>query len=295
MASEQMNQLIELMRSMPRDRTATIEQQREAMELGTQAFPALDLEIIPLEANGVPAEWIKPSVEEPGVILYLHGGAYVAGSPRTHRNLTTRLGEATKHRVLAIDYRLAPEHPHPAAVEDVVAAYRFLLDGATPASRIAVVGDSAGGGLTVALLVALKEEGLPMPGCAVPISPWTDMEGVGESWTTRADVDPLIDADDLRKKGAMYLGGADPRTPTAAPIYADLSGLPPMLVPVGDAEVLLDDSLTLVKRARDAGVDVTLDHQDEMIHVWPLFAGLAPECDAALDRIAEFIGKHLSA
>ena len=293
MASEQMTQLIELMRSMPRDRSASIEQQREAMEEGTKAFPALDLEIVPVEANGVPSEWVKPSTETPGVILYLHGGAYVAGSPRTHRNLTTRLAEATQHRLLAIDYRMAPEHPHPAAVEDAVAAYRFLLEGASSPKQIAVVGDSAGGGLTVALLVALKDAGLPQPGCAVPISPWTDMEGVGESWTTRADVDPMIDPDDLRKKGAMYLGGADPRTPTAAPIYADLSGLPPMLIPVGDAEVLLDDSLTLAKRAREAGVDVTLDHADEMIHVWPLFAGLAPESDAALERIAEFVAKHV--
>lgn len=294
MATEEMKQLIELMRALPRDRSASIEQQREAMEQGTQVFPALDLEIIPIDANGVPAEWVKPTTEETGVILYLHGGAYVAGSPRTHRNLTTRLAEATKHPVLAIDYRMAPEHPHPAAVEDAVAAYRYLLEGVKSPSDIAVVGDSAGGGLTVALLVALKSARLPMPGCAVPISPWTDMEGIGESWTTRQDVDPLIDAEDLRKKGAMYLAGADPRTPTAAPIYADLSGLPPMLIPVGDAEVLLDDSLTLAKRAREAGVDVTLDHADEMIHVWPLFAGLAPEADAALERIAEFIGKHLS-
>ena len=288
-----MTQLIGLMRSMPRDRSASIPEQRAAMEEGTKAFGHLDLEIVPVDANGVPAEWVKPSTETPGVILYLHGGAYVAGSPRTHRNLTTRLAEATNHWLLAIDYRMAPEHPHPAAVEDAVAAYRFLLDGASSPKQIAVVGDSAGGGLTVALLVALKDAGLPMPGCAVPISPWTDMEGVGESWTTRADADPMIDPDDLRKKGAMYVGGGDPRAPTVAPIYADLSGLPPMLVPVGDAEVLLDDALTLVKVAREAGVDVTLDHQPEMIHVWPLFAGMAPESDAALERIAEFIGKHV--
>ncbi len=293
MASEQMTQLIQLMRSMPRDRSASIPEQRAAMEEGTKAFGHLDLEIVPVEANGVPGEWVKPSKEEPGVILYLHGGAYVAGSPRTHRNLTTRLAEATNHWLLAIAYRMAPEHPHPAAVEDAVAAYRFLLDGASSSKQIAVVGDSAGGGLAVALLVALKDAGLPQPACAVPISPWTDLEGVGESWKTRADADPMIDPDDLRKKGAMYLGGADPHTPTAAPIYADLSGLPPLLIPVGDAEVLLDDSLTLAKRARAAGVDVTLDHQPEMIHVWPLFAGIAPESDGALERIAEFIGKHV--
>ena len=293
MASEQMTQLIELMRSMPRDRSASIPEQRAAMEEGTKAFGHLELEIVPVDANGVPAEWVKPSKEEPGVILYLHGGAYVAGSPRTHRNLTTRLAEATNHWLLAIDYRMAPEHPHPAAVEDAVAAYRFLLDGAASPKQIAVVGDSAGGGLSVALLVALKDAGLPMPGCAVPISPWTDLEGIGESWTTRADADPMIDPDDLRKKGAMY-AGASLRAPTAAPIYADLAGLPPMLIPVGDAEVLLDDSLTLAKVAREAGVDVTLDHQPEMIHVWPLFAGMTPESDAALERIAEFINKHLS-
>jgi phosphinothricin tripeptide acetyl hydrolase len=287
-----MDAIIQMMRSMPRDRSASIPEQRAAMEEGTKAFGHLDLEIVPVDANGVPGEWIKPTTEEPGVILYLHGGAYTGGSPRTHRNLTTRLAEATKHWVLSLEYRLAPEHPHPAAVEDAVAAYRFLLDGASSSKQIAVVGDSAGGGLTVALLVALKDAGLEMPGCAVPISPWVDLEGVGESWTTRVDVEAMIDTDDLRKKGEMYAAG-NLRHPTAAPIYADLSGLPPMLVPVGDAEVLLDDALTLVKLLRDAGVDVTLDHQPEMIHVWPLFAGMAPESDAALERIAEFIGKHV--
>jgi monoterpene epsilon-lactone hydrolase len=287
-----MKQLIELLGAMDRDRSASIEQQRANMELGTQAFPALDLEIVPVEANGVPAEWVKPTTATDGVILYLHGGAYVAGSPRTHRNLTTRLAEGAQKWLLSVDYRLAPEHPHPAAVEDAVAAYRFLLDGAQSSKQIAVVGDSAGGGLTVALLIALKDAGIDLPACAVPISPWTDMEGVGESWTTRADVDPLIEPDDLRKKGQMY-AGHDLRAPTAAPIHADLSGLPPLLIPVGDAEVLLDDSLTLAKRAREAGVDVTLDHQPEMIHVWPLFAGIAPESDAALERIIEFINKHL--
>ncbi len=294
MPSEQMTQVIQLMRAMERDRSASIQQQREAMELGTQAFPALDLEIVPVEANGVPGEWVKPSTETSGVILYLHGGAYVAGSPRTHRNLTTRLAEGAQKWLLAIDYRMAPEHPHPAAVEDAVAAYEFLLAGAASPQQIAVVGDSAGGGLTVALLVALKDAGLPQPACAVPISPWVDLEGIGESWTTRAAADPMIDPDDLRKKGAMYLGGADPRTPTAAPIYADLSGLSPMLIAVGDAEVLLDDSRTLAAKALEAGVDVTLDVQDEMIHVWPLFAGIAPESDEALARIVEFITKHLS-
>ncbi|MEX2392869.1 MAG: alpha/beta hydrolase [Actinomycetota bacterium] len=294
MPSEQMQNVIDLMRAMERDPSTPIEQQRANMELGTQAFPALDLEILLVDANGVPAEWVKPSQEEPGVILYLHGGAYVAGSPRTHRNLTTRLAEQTNHRVLAIDYRMAPEHPYPAAVEDAVAAYRFLLDGAASSNQIAVVGDSAGGGLTVALLVALKDAGLPQPACAIPISPWADLEGVGESWTTRADVDPLIDPDDLRRKGALYLGGADPKSPTAAPIHADLTGLPPMLIPVGDLEVLLDDSKTLAARAAANGVDVTLDVQDGMIHVWPLFAGIAPESDDAVARIVEFIDKHIA-
>jgi len=290
-----MQNMIALMHAMERDRSIPIEQQRENMELGTQAFPALDLEIIPVDANGVPGEWIKPSKEEPGVLLYLHGGAYVAGSPRTHRNLTTRLAEATNHWVLAIDYRMAPEHPYPAAVEDAVAAYRFLLDGAASPSQIAVAGDSAGGGLTVGLLVALKDAGLPQPACAIPISPWADLEGAGDSWTTRKEADPMIDPDDLRWKGSLYLGGADPKSPTAAPIHADLSGLCPLLIQVGDAEVLLDDSKTLATRATAAGVDVTLDIQDEMIHVWPLFAGMAPESDEAVARIAEFIGKHITA
>ena len=246
-----------------------------------------------LSAGGVTAEWVTAeSASDSRVVLYLHGGGYIIGSPRTHRPLMAELSQASKGRVLGLDYRLAPEHPFPAPVEDSVAAYRWLLNEGYDPARIAVAGDSAGGGLTVAMMVQARYLGLPMPGAAVCISPWVDMEGLGESMETRAAADPMVGKENLMVSAKTYLGGSNPRAPLAAPLYADLRGLPPMLIQVGDAEVLLDDSTRLAGIAREAGVEVEMDVWDDMIHVWHLFAPILTEGKRAISQAGEFIKKH---
>lgn len=246
-----------------------------------------------MNAGGVTAEWVTAeSASDSRVVLYLHGGGYIIGSPRTHRPLMAELSQASKGRVLGLDYRLAPEHPFPAPVEDSVAAYRWLLNEGYDPARIAVAGDSAGGGLTVAMMVQARYLGLPMPGAAVCISPWVDMEGLGESMETRAAADPMVGKKNLLVSAKTYLGGSNPRAPLAAPLYADLRGLPPMLIQVGDAEVLLDDSTRLAGIAREAGVEVEMDVWDDMIHVWHLFAPILPEGKQAISQAGEFIKKH---
>jgi acetyl esterase/lipase len=252
--------------------------------------PAADVETSPVTANGVPAEWVAaPDADDDRVVLYLHGGAYVIGSINTHRDLAGRISRASGARVLNVDYRLAPEHPHPAAVDDATAAYRWLLEQDHASGDLAVAGDSAGGGLTVATLVALRDGGQPMPAAGVCLSPWVDLEGTGESMTTCAHLDPMVQKEHLVRMAKLYLGGHDPRTPLAAPLYADLSGLPPLLIQVGTAETLLDDSQRIAERARNAGVDVTLDVWDDMIHVFQAFAPILPEGQQAIERIGEYL------
>jgi monoterpene epsilon-lactone hydrolase len=243
----------------------------------------------PVDAGGVPAEWIDP----PGgatdrVVLYLHGGGYVAGSIDSHRNLTGHLAQAVGCRVLALDYRLAPEHPHPAAVTDAVAAYRWLLDQGIAAEHVVIAGDSAGGGLTMATLLMARDQGLAMPSAAVPISPMLDLEATGESMTTRADADPMISREMALEIVQLFIGDGDRHDPYAAPLHGDLRGLPPLLIQVGDAEVLLDDSTRLATTAQAAGVDVILEVWPEMVHVFQASAGYVPEADEAIAHIADF-------
>jgi acetyl esterase/lipase len=212
------------------------------MEAGLTQFPlAEDVRCEPVDAGGVPAEWIiTPQSVQERVICYLHGGGYMMGSIKTHREMVSRLSREARARVLLIDYRLAPENPFPAAVEDSVTGYRWLLSTGVDPGRVVIAGESAGGGLTVATLVALRDAGEPPPAAGVPVSPWVDMEALGESMTTKADIDPLVDREDILMLAKIYLGDADPRTPLASPLYADLTELPPLLVQVGTSEVLLD-------------------------------------------------------
>ncbi len=246
-----------------------------------------------VNAGGVTAEWVAAEgSSDSKVVLYFHGGGYIIGSPRTHRAMLAELSQASGARVLTLDYRLAPEHPFPAPVEDSVASYRWLLNEGYDPARIAVAGDSAGGGLTVSALVQLRYLGLPLPAAGVCISPWVDMEGLGESMETRAEADPMVGKENLMVSAKTYLGGTDPRAPLAAPLYADLRGLPPLLIQVGDAEVLLDDSTRLSGVAREAGVKVQMDVWDDMIHVWHLFAPILPEGKQAIAQAGDFIKKH---
>jgi acetyl esterase/lipase len=248
----------------------------------------------PVDAGGVASEWVEvPEGSSTATILYLHGGGYTIGSMRTHRALVARLAAASVARGLTIDYRLGPEHPFPAAVEDAVSAYRWLVRGGADPATVVVAGDSAGGGLTVALLLALRDAGEPLPAAGVCISPWTDLACTGESMTTRAAADPMVQRDGLRQMAAAYLAGADPRTPLASPLYAELHGLPPLLVHVGSAETLLDDATRLAEKARAAGVRVDLEVWDDMIHVWHAFAPLLPEAGDAIARVGGWVRDRL--
>jgi len=289
MASPELKSIIQTMRSRPPTVDLSIEEQRAGFEmLAAAAPPAEHIKREAVDANGVPAELAIAGSQEP-TVLYLHGGGYCIGSVATHRDLVSRLVRATGGQALAIDYRLAPEHPFPAALDDATAVYRWLLSSGIDPAQLVIAGDSAGGGLTIATLVALRDAGDPLPAAAVCVSPWADLECRGESITSKADLDPILRQESLLKWGKLYLGDAGPRSPLASPIHADLTGLPPLLIMVGTAELLFDDATRLAERAQAAGVDVTLESWEEMIHVWPLFAALLPEGQQALDRMGAFI------
>ncbi|MSP42580.1 MAG: alpha/beta hydrolase [Alphaproteobacteria bacterium] len=262
---------------------------REGME--KTAFPvAPDVKCEPLKVAGRDAEWIKaPGVKDGYAILYLHGGGYVMGSINTHRSLAGEISRASKAAVLLTDYRLAPEHKFPAAVEDGVAAFKYLLDQGFDPAKTAIGGDSAGGGLAAATLVALRDQKLPMPGAGILISPWADLTCSNPSYKTRAAADPMIASDGLAGMTGSYLGSASPVHPHASPGLADLTGLPPLLIHVGDAEVLLDDSIRLDLKAKACGVDSTLEVWDKMIHVWHAFHLMLDEGKQGIERIGEFL------
>ena len=289
MISEQLKNVIERIKSQPQNPNATIEKRRAGMERISERV-ASDVSCEPVSVSGVPAEWIAaPGAVQDRVILYLHGGGYVIGSINTHRAMIARIARASNARALAIDYRLAPEHPFPAAVDDATAAYKWLLAEGYEPGKIVIAGDSAGGGLTLAALVALRDSGVPMPAGAVPISPWTDLEGTGESVRSRAAKDPMVTQSNLAESAKQYYGAHDPKDPLVSPLHANFRGLPPMLIHVGDAEILLDDATRVAERAKQAGVDVELEVWDDMIHVWHVFAKLLPEGQQAIDKIGKFV------
>ena len=267
--------------------------QKERVELEALAAmfkPPANIHRTTIVANDVPSEWIAPvNLSTERILLYLHGGSYNAGSINSHRSMVANLAAAANARAMIIDYRLAPEHPYPAALEDAIAAYQWLMDNMHPSSQIAVIGDSAGGGLALALLIHLRDEGIPLPGMAICISPWTDLSGSGESMRTNAKTDIILDAQNLAKSAAIYLGNTDPCDPLASPVYANLNGLPRLLIHVGSDEILLSDSTVLAMRARAAGVDVTLEVWEHMQHVWHFAASFVPESRQAIARIGEFV------
>lgn len=266
---------------------------------GLEAFAAMnplpaDLSVEPVSAKGVPAEWVAAPGASGSVILYLHGGGYVIGSIATHRDIAGRISRASGARVLLAGYRLGPEHPFPAAVEDAVACYRWLRSEGFAAGNISIAGDSAGGGLTMATLLALRDAGDELPACGVCLSPWVDLTLSGASMTERDALDPMVHADMLGMMANLYLNGADPRQALASPIFADLTGLPPLLIQVGTAETLFDDSARLAELAGQAGVPVTFETWDDMIHVFQTFS-ILPEAQRAVARIGEFVRSHAAA
>jgi epsilon-lactone hydrolase len=253
-----------------RPRASDIAQRRRDIDARGLAFGlASDVKVDKVTAGGVPAEWTSvPDADATTAVLYVHGGGYVIGSLDSHRHLVAEIGRACGARALALDYRLAPEHPFPAPVEDTLAAYRFLLGSGIKPGRIAIAGDSAGGGLVVAAMLAIRGAGLPQPGCGWCISPWVDMQSTGASMFDNAMRDPTVQKAGILDFAGIYLAGADPRSPLASPIHGDLRGLPSLLVQVGAVETLLDDSLMLARAASLADVYVDLQVWPEMIHVW---------------------------
>lgn len=242
----------------------------------------------------VPGEWITPLDARPGaVLMYLHGGGYSVGSCVSHRALVAHLALAGRVRAFSVEYRLAPEHLFPAALDDACQAYRGLLANGLAPEKIILAGDSAGGGLAAATLVALRDAGDPLPAGAVLLSPWTDLAGAGASLQTRARRDPWLKPQGIRPAAALYLGETAPDHPLASPLYADLHGLPPLLIHVGDDEILLDDSTRLAAKAQAAGVDVTLKIWPGMWHVFHAFLRYAPEARQAIDEIGAWVQQQL--
>ena len=273
-------------------RDATVEQIRQRAAAFERLVPAppASTRTREIDAGGVTADHITtPASDEHRHILFLHGGGYLIGSPSLYRHFTWRVADAAKASVLSLDYRLAPEHPFPAALDDAVGAYRWLLANGADPDRIAVLGDSAGGGLALSLLLRLRDEGIRLPAAAVALSPWTDLGLTGASFTSNAAGDPLVSAEQARRFVGYYLDGADPRLPYASPLYGDLAGLPPTFIHVGSDEILRDDAVRMADRMREAGCRVELEIWPRMPHVWHLFAPLIPEARRAIERFGVFI------
>jgi monoterpene epsilon-lactone hydrolase len=295
MASEKYYAFMDALRAQPPSGDLTISEERANFErVCSRDNSGGDAIVEAVNADDVPAEWsTPPGVDAERVIFYLHGGGYQMGSPLTHRGLVGRIARAASARALSIDYRLAPEHRFPVALEDSVAAYRWLRRQGIRADRITLAGDSAGGGLALATMVAVRDSGDALPAAAVCMSPLTDLAMEGASMRTCAALDPFIRPEDIAAYSHRYLGpDGDPKAPLASPLYADLRGLPPILMLVGTWEVLLDDSTRLAERARDAGVEVELQLGEEMVHVWPSFAPLFPEAAQAIQLIGDYIRKR---
>lgn len=295
MSLQELATVREMLKGLVSEEERSLEDFRTGYDQAGEAFGVPEgVTVEKTQMAGVPGEWLTPDgVGGKGALLYLHGGGYALGSTRSHRHMCAAIAQALGSPVLLIDYRRAPEHPFPAAVDDAVAVYRALLDSGYDASGLAIAGDSAGGGLTIATLVAARDAGLAMPAAAVCISPWANLENVGSSYNEKADIDPMVNHDDLERWTAAYLGEMDRKAPLASPVHADLKGLPPVMVQVGEAEVLLSDSELLTQRLKAAGVPVTLKVWPDMIHVWHWFGPVLSEGREATGEMAGFVIEQL--
>ncbi len=255
--------------------------------------PPSDAEIMRGTLGGIPALTVAMPQSRPDrYILFLHGGGYVTGTPDLYVHLLWRIAAAAEARVAAVQYRLAPEHPFPAALDDALASWRGLLDAGAEPRRSVFMGDSAGGGLALALALRARDTGKDLPAAIVAMSPWTDLAVTGESVRRNADADPMINADDVPHLASRYLDGADPRHPYASPLYGDPTGLPPTLIQVGGDEVLLDDSVRMAARLCEAGVEAQLEIWPRMPHVFQSFSSILPEARRAIGRIGAFVRQH---
>ena len=294
MAQSEIDAVRALLGSKPRPVGWT--QRRQRIEDVGSVWPiADDIQREPVDIGGMPAEWsMAPGSDASRVLLYFHGGGYCSGSILSHRRLVTEAGRAAKARTLAIEYRLAPEHPFPAALDDAFSAWNFLRKSGIAAERIAVGGDSAGGGLTVALMMRLREMGETVPGCAWLISPWTDLTLSGSTLATNDAVDPIIHKAYLAELVEAYLpADIDRKDPRVSPLYAYLTGLPPTLIQIGACETLLEDSTRFAAAAGAGNVAVTLEIWPDMIHAWPMWNAHLEPGRRALANAGDFIRRHL--
>jgi phosphinothricin tripeptide acetyl hydrolase len=269
--------------------------QRARMDKLSEYFPVADgTEVEPATVGGIKGEWVRARhARRDTALLYLHGGGYVVGSSKSHRHIAAAISEASRLSVFCADYRMAPEHPFPAAVDDALAAYQGLIGLGISHVKIAIAGDSAGGGLTLATLLAARDKGLPMPACAVAISPWADLSQSGEAYRTRMSRDPMITKAGLDAMSAAYLAGADAKTPLASPAFADFKGLPPILIQVGTEEALHSDAEAVAARADAAGVEVSFESWAGMMHVWHAFHPILSEGRDAIARIGAYLKAHV--
>jgi acetyl esterase/lipase len=295
MSQEQKHAVDQLMRESPLDFAGDLAKQRAVLEQLMMAHPLADDVVTVADfVGGVPVVDIEVSgLESEAVIVYFHGGAYTMGSAAAGTGLAAELSRRTRLRAISVDYRLAPEYPYPAALEDAVAAYRGVLESGIPASRVVVAGESAGGGLAVAALAALAAQGLPQPSGAVVLSLWADLTLSGASIASKAAVDPSLTPAGLRRRAADYVGEADPTDGLISPVFAGLEGLAPLLIQVGSHEILLDDAVRLAGRAAAHDVAVDLDVTPGVPYVFQSFAPMLDEGDAALACAGSFIRRHL--
>jgi epsilon-lactone hydrolase len=252
--------------------------------------PPAGTETVQIKAGRLTLLRVKTPASHPQRhVLYLHGGAYIAGSPANYRHFSWRIANVANACIWLLDYRLAPEHPYPAALEDAVAAYHWLRNELPDLQQLFVMGESAGGGLTLCLLLKLRDEGTPLPDAAVAISPWTDLALTGASLRSNAMADPMLNAEHVPALAKFYLAGADPRTPYASPLYGDPSGLPPVLIQVGSDEILRDDGVRMADKLRQANPRSRLEIGQRMPHCWPLFVPILAEAGQAIVQIGEFV------
>jgi acetyl esterase/lipase len=294
MPSFEMKKFSRLIRENQPQQPQTVAERRQRME-EQQARLRLpeDLREHNFSSAGCAARWIETTeTRSDRVVLYLHGGAYMMGSINTHRELMARIARACACRVLALDYRLAPEHPFPAALDDALAAYYWLLTQGVSPAQLMLAGDSAGGGLVLSTLLALRDANAPLPAGAILLSPWTDLTASGASIVSRAAAEPMLEIDMLRETAAYYCGVNDAKEPLISPHFGDFRGLPPLLIQVGDAEILRDDSTRVAAAATVAGVAVEISVWEEAFHVFQMFPQL-PETTAALTAIGLFFRKHI--
>jgi len=271
-----------------------IRERADLEALGRQWGPKFEGKPDFVNADGVPGAWlVPPEVVDGRVLIFFHGGGYVIGSIQSHLGLMGHIAQAVRAQALSVDYRLAPEDPFPAAVDDAVKVYRWAISQGCDPAKVIFAGDSAGGGLVLAALIALRDAGDPLPAAAACLSPWTDLTCNSETWSSKAKNEYVLNLDTIRHFAKLYLGETDPTTPLASPLYADLSGLPPLLIQVGSDEILLDDAVNFAKRAEAAGVAVTLEVWERMQHVWQFVANILPEAQDAIGRIGSFIDEVL--